>query len=138
MSLPYKIMKNKSTKNVHSKTITSANKKTKIQIDKNRDPVLRQSAPQTPNNFIIWVCETPPIILYGDVEIFPRFLGKRDVTHLIYVKIKPYLITVVFGKDGSFISTLSKRHRTTVQDYRRRFADPYSIGVWDADYKCQG
>ena len=22
----------------------------------------------------------------------------------------------------------------TVQDYRRRFADPYYIGVWDADY----
>ena len=22
----------------------------------------------------------------------------------------------------------------TVQDYRQRFADPYNIGVWDADY----
>ena len=39
---------------------------------------------------IIWVCETPLIIVYSDVAIFPRFGGKRDVTHLIYVKIKPY------------------------------------------------
>ena len=45
---------------------------------------------------IIWVCESPPIILYGDVAIFPRFGGKRDVTHLIYVKIKPYLISLLF------------------------------------------
>ena len=45
---------------------------------------------------IIWVWETPPIILYSDVAIFPRFGGKRDVTHVIYVKIKPYLISLMF------------------------------------------
>ena len=42
---------------------------------------------------IIWVCETPPIILYSDVTISPRFGGKRDVAHLIYGRIKPYLIS---------------------------------------------
>ena len=35
---------------------------------------------------IIWVCESPAIIVYSDVAIFPRFGGKRDVAHLIYVK----------------------------------------------------
>ena len=34
--------------------------------------------------------------MYSDVAIFPRFGGKRDVTHLIYVKIKPYLISLLF------------------------------------------
>ena len=50
--------------------------------------------------FEIWVCETPPIIVYSDVAIFPRFGGKRDVAHLIYVKIKPYHFLCCFGKDG--------------------------------------
>ena len=45
---------------------------------------------------IIWVCESPAIILYSDVAIFPKFGGKRDATHLIYVKIKPYLISLLF------------------------------------------
>ena len=46
---------------------------------------------------IIWVCETPPLILYSGVAIFPaRFRGKRDVAHLNYVKIKPYLISLLF------------------------------------------
>ena len=34
--------------------------------------------------------------MYSDVAIFPRFGGKRDVTHLIYLKIKPYLISLLF------------------------------------------
>ena len=46
---------------------------------------------------IIWVCETPLIILYSDVAIFPRYGGKRDVTHLIYVKIKPYQGRITFS-----------------------------------------
>ena len=49
---------------------------------------------------IIWVCESPAIIMYSDVAIFPRFEGKRDVTHLIYVKIKPYHFLCCFGKDS--------------------------------------
>ena len=49
-----------------------------------------------PDPNIIWVCESPAITLYSDVAIFPRFGGKRDVTHLIYVKIKPYLISLLF------------------------------------------
>ena len=49
---------------------------------------------------IIWVCESPPIIVYSDVVVFPRFGGKRDVTHLIHVKIKPYHFLCCFGKDG--------------------------------------
>ena len=48
---------------------------------------------------IVWVCETPPIIVYSDVAISPRFGGKRDVTYLIYVKIKPYHFLSCFGKD---------------------------------------
>ena len=34
-----------------------------------------KSVPQIPNNSIIWVCETQPVILYSDVAIFPRFGG---------------------------------------------------------------
>ena len=37
--------------------------------------------------------------MYSDVAIFPRFGGKRNVTHLIYVKIKPYHFLCSFGKD---------------------------------------
>ena len=42
----------------------------------------------------------PPIIVHNDVAIFPRFGGERDVTHLIYVKIKPYYFLCCFGEDG--------------------------------------
>ena len=66
-----------------------------------------------PDPNIIWVCESPAIILYSDVAIFPRFGGKRDVTHLIYVKIKPYLISLLFLAKmawfQTFPSTKSKR-----------------------------
>ena len=60
---------------------------------------------------IIWVCETPPIIVYSDVAIFPRLWGKRDVTHLIYVK-SCITFSVVLTKTAwfqTFPSTKSKR-----------------------------
>ena len=42
----------------------------------------------------------PPITLHSGVTIFIRFNGEREVTHLIYVKIKPYLISLLsFGKN---------------------------------------
>ena len=50
--------------------------------------------------FTTAVCESLTIIVYSDVAIFPRFEGKRDVTYLIYVKIKPYHFLCCFGKDG--------------------------------------
>ena len=77
--------------------------------------VARWSTPNlvcVPDPNIIWVCESPAIILYGDVAIFPRFGGKRDVTHLIYVKIKPYLISLLFLEKMAWFQTFpSKRKR---------------------------
>ena len=93
---------------------------------------------------IIWVCESLAIILSIDVAILPRF-EVRDVTHLIYVKIKLYQFLLYFGKDGKLFpqqkvsdeikfQNTSKRQikiiyfyvqNATVQDYRRRFTDPY-------------
>ena len=58
----------------------------------------RTSLRPRPKFEIVRVCEPPPIIVYSDVAIFPRFGRKRDVTHLIYVKIKPYLISLLFSQ----------------------------------------
>ena len=39
-----------------------------------------------------------------------QFWGKRDITHLIYVKIKPYHFLCCFGKDGMVSSfSLNKK-----------------------------
>ena len=40
--------------------------------------------------------------------------------------------------DVTFPSKSWENCYVTIQDYRRRFADPYNIGVWDADYVLSG
>ena len=91
-----------------------------------------------PDPNIIWVCESPAIILYSDVAIFPRFGGKRDVTHLIYVKIKPYLISLLFLAKMAWFQTFpseSKRRNLFQNASKRQIKIIYFYVIKTPQYK---
>ena len=79
-------------------TEKAVNSKITTGIDHKNTPLNLSLRPRP--NSKLYGSESLAIIVYSDVAISPRFGGKRDVTHMIYVKIKPYHFLCCFDKDG--------------------------------------
>ena len=99
---------------------------------------MSQASPDcVPDPNIISVCESPAIILYGNgfdnVEINWLLLAFWNLISLLTF----WGFLSVGGRRPPPPQKKKKKSwencYATVQDYRRRFTDPYNIGVWEAD-----